>query len=251
MKPLLSVNALTKRFGALVVTDAVDLAVGSSEVHALIGPNGAGKSTLLAQIAGEIRPESGAVFFDDADITGLPSHRRARLRIGRTFQINSSFRSFTVRENVMLAVLAARAVKPWALKPWALFDRDRELHARADRILEEVGLADRRDALALSLPHGALRQLEIALAIAAEARLLLLDEPLAGIAAGEAAAMISLLQRLRARCALLLVEHDMDAVFALADRVTVLAEGRVIASGVPSSVALDENVRRVYLGGAA
>ena len=246
MKPLLSVNALTKRFGALVVTDAVNLEVGPSEVHALIGPNGAGKSTLLAQIAGEIRPESGTVFFDGADITGLLPHRRARLRIGRTFQINSSFRSFTVRENVMLAFLAARAVKPWAL-----FHRDRELHVRADRILEEVGLSDRGDALAVSLPHGALRQLEIALAIAAEARLLLLDEPLAGIAAGEAAAMISLLQRLRARCALLLVEHDMDAVFALADRVTVLAEGRVIASGVPSSVALDENVRRVYLGGAA
>ena len=246
MKPLLSVNALTKRFGALVVTDAVDLEVGPSDVHALIGPNGAGKTTLLAQIAGEIRPESGTVFFDDADITGLPSHRRARLRIGRTFQINSSFRSFTVRENVMLAFLAARAVKPWAL-----FHRDRQLHASADRILEEVGLADRGGALAVSLPHGALRQLEIALAIAGEARLLLLDEPLAGIAAGEAGAMISLLQRLRARCALLLVEHDMDAVFALADRVTVLAEGRVIASGAPSSVALDENVRRVYLGGAA
>jgi len=245
MKPLLSVNALIKRFGALVATDAVDLGVGPSEVHALIGPNGAGKSTLLAQIAGEIRPDSGTVFFDDADITGLPPHRRARLRIGRTFQINSSFRSFTVRENVMLAFLAARAVKPWAL-----FHRDRELHATADRILEEVSLADRGDALAGSLPHGVLRQLEIALAIAAEARLLLLDEPLAGVAAGEAAAMIGLLQRLRARCALLLVEHDMDAVFALADRVTVLAEGRVIASGVPSSVALDENVRRVYLGRA-
>ena len=246
MKPLLSVNALTKRFGALVATDAVDLEVGPSEVHALIGPNGAGKTTLLAQIAGEIRPESGTVFFDGADITGLLPHRRARLRIGRTFQINSSFRSFTVRENVMLAFLAARAVKPWAL-----FHRDRQLHASADRILEEVGLADRGGALAVSLPHGALRQLEIALAIAGEARLLLLDEPLAGIAAGEAGAMISLLQRLRARCALLLVEHDMDAVFALADRVTVLAEGRVIASGAPSSVALDENVRRVYLGGAA
>ena len=246
MKPLLSVNALTKRFGALVVTDAVDLEVGPSDVHALIGPNGAGKTTLLAQIAGELRPESGTVFFDGADITGLLPHRRARLRIGRTFQINSSFRSFTVRENVMLAFLAARAVKPWAL-----FHRDRQLHASADRILEEVGLADRGGALAVSLPHGALRQLEIALAIAGEARLLLLDEPLAGIAAGEAGAMISLLQRLRARCALLLVEHDMDAVFALADRVTVLAEGRVIASGAPSSVALDENVRRVYLGGAA
>jgi branched-chain amino acid transport system ATP-binding protein len=246
MKPLLSVNALSKRFGALVVTDTVDLEVGPSEVHALIGPNGAGKSTLLAQIAGEIRPESGTVFFDGADITGLLPHRRARLGIGRTFQINSSFRSFTVRENVMLAILAARA-----MKPWALFHRDRELHARADRILEEVGLADRGDALAVSLPHGALRQLEIALAIAAEARLLLLDEPLAGIAAGEAAAVINLLQRLRGRCAILLVEHDMDAVFALADRVTVLAEGRVIASGVPSSVALDENVRRVYLGRAA
>jgi len=245
MKPLLSVNALIKRFGALVATDAVDLGVGPSEVHALIGPNGAGKSTLLAQIAGEIRPDSGTVFFDGADITGLPPHRRARLRIGRTFQINSSFRSFTARENVMLAILAARA-----MKPWAVFHGDRELHVRAERILEEVGLADRGDALAGSLPHGVLRQLEIALAIAAEARLLLLDEPLAGVAAGEAAAMISLLQSLRGRCALLLVEHDMDAVFALADRVTVLAQGRVIASGLPSSVALDENVRRVYLGRA-
>ncbi len=246
MKPLLSLNALTKRFGALVVTDAVALEVGDSEVHALIGPNGAGKSTLLAQVSGEIRPDSGTVVFDGADVTRLPPHRRARLRIGRTFQINSSFVSFTVRENVMLAILAARAVKPWAL-----FHRDRDLHASAGRILEEVGLTDRSEAPALSLPHGALRQLEIALAIATEARLLLLDEPLAGIAAGEAAAMIGLLQRLRGRCALLLVEHDMDAVFALADRVTVLAEGRVIASGAPSSVAIDDNVRRVYLGKAA
>jgi branched-chain amino acid transport system ATP-binding protein len=246
MKPLLSVNALTKRFGALIVTDRVDLDVGHAEVRALIGPNGAGKSTLLAQIAGDIRPESGTVLFDGADITGLPPHRRARLRIGRTFQINSSFRTFTVRENVMLAILAARVVKPWAL-----FHRDRKLHAAADRILEEVGLSDMRNTLAVSLPHGALRQLEIALAIAAEPRLLLLDEPLAGIAAGEAAEMIRLLRRLRGRCALLLVEHDMDAVFALADGVTVLAEGRVIASGTPSSVAVDPNVRRVYLGNAA
>jgi branched-chain amino acid transport system ATP-binding protein len=246
MKPLLSVNALTKRFGALVATDAVDLEVGPSEVHALIGPNGAGKSTLLAQIAGEIRPESGTVVFDGADITRLPPHRRARLRIGRTFQINSSFRSFTVRENVMLAFLAARR-----MKPWALFHADGELLARADSILEEVGLADRGNELAGSLPHGVLRQLEIGLAIAADARLLLLDEPLAGVAAGEAAAMIGVLQQLGGRCGLLLVEHDMDAVFALADRVTVLAQGRVIASGAPASVARDENVRRVYLGRAA
>ena len=246
MKPLLSVNALSKCFGALVVTDGVDLEVGPSEVRALIGPNGAGKSTLLAQIAGDIRPESGTVLFDGADITGLPAHRRARLRIGRTFQINSSFRTFTVRENVMLAILAVRVVKPWAL-----FHRDPELHAAADRILEEVGLSDMGNMLAVSLPHGALRQLEIALAIAAEPRLLLLDEPLAGIAAGEAAAMIRLLRRLRGRCALLLVEHDMDAVFALADSVTVLAEGREISSGTPSSGAVDENVRRVYLGNAA
>jgi branched-chain amino acid transport system ATP-binding protein len=243
MRPLLSVTGLTKRFGALVVTDDVDLEVGHSEVHALIGPNGAGKSTLLAQVSGEIRPDRGTVFFEGADITRLRPHRRSRLRIGRTFQINSSFRSFTVRENVMLAILAARAVKPWRL-----FHRDRELHAAAERILEEVGLSDMGGTLALSLPHGALRQLEIALAMAAEARLLLLDEPLAGIAAGEAAAMIGLLQRLRARCALLLVEHDMDAVFALADRVTVLAEGRVIASGAPAVIASDETVRRVYLG---
>jgi branched-chain amino acid transport system ATP-binding protein len=245
MKPLLSVNALTKYFGALAVTNGVDLEVEEAEVHALIGPNGAGKSTLLAQIAGEIRPQSGSIFFGGVDITGLRPHRRARLHLGRTYQINSSFRSFTVRENVMLAILAARGVRPWAL-----FHRDRQLYAAADRILEEVGLSEMAQKPAVSLPHGALRQLEIALAIAAEARLLLLDEPLAGIAAGEASAMIDLLQRLRARCALLLVEHDMDAVFALADRVTVLSQGRVIASGPASSVAADETVRRVYLGDA-
>ena len=246
MIPLLSVNALTKRFGALIVTNGVDLDVRSDEVHALIGPNGAGKSTLLAQIAGEIRPESGTIFFDGVEITGLRPHQRARLRIGRTFQINSSFRSFTARENVMLAILAAGRVRPWAL-----FHLDRRLQTAADEVLEEVGLPDAGDQLAVTLPHGALRQLEIALAIAGEARLLLLDEPLAGIAAGEASAMIGLLLRLRARCALLLVEHDMDAVFALADRVTVLSEGQVIASGTPPEVAADETVRRVYLGNAA
>ncbi len=246
MNPLLSVNTLTKHFGALIVTNGVDLDVRSDEVHALIGPNGAGKSTLLAQIAGEIRPDSGTIFFGGVDITGLRPHQRARLRIGRTYQINSSFRSFTVRENVMLAILAARRVRPWTL-----FHGDRRLQAAADDVLGEVGLSEAGDQLAVSLPHGALRQLEIALAIAAEARLLLLDEPLAGIAAGEAAAMIGLLRRLRARCALLLVEHDMDAVFALADRVTVLAEGQVIASGSPPEVAADETVRRVYLGNAA
>lgn len=246
MNPLLSVSTLNKRFGALIVTNCVDLDVQADEVHALIGPNGAGKSTLLAQIAGEIRPESGKIFFDGVDITGLRPHQRARLRIGRTFQINSSFRSFTARENVMLAILAARRVRPWAL-----FHRDRRLQTAADEVLEEVGLPDAGDQIAVSLPHGALRQLEIALAIAAEARLLLLDEPLAGIAAGEALAMIGLLRRLRARCALLLVEHDMDAVFALADRVTVLSEGQVIASGTAPEVAADETVRRVYLGNAA
>jgi len=243
MNPLLSVNTLCKRFGSLIVTDNVDLEVRAQEVHALIGPNGAGKSTLLAQIAGEIRPESGTVFFDGVDITHLRPHQRARLRIGRTYQINSSFRSFTVRENVMLAILAARKVRPWAL-----FRGDRALFDAADAILREVGLPEAGDKVAVSLPHGALRQLEIALAIAADARLLLLDEPLAGIAAGEASAMIDLLRRLRARCALLLVEHDMDAVFALADRVTVLSEGQVIASGTAAEVAGNEIVQKVYLG---
>jgi len=246
MNALLRVDALTKRFGALVVTNCVSLDVQVNEVHALIGPNGAGKSTLLAQIAGEIRPESGTIYFDGSEITGSRPYHRSRLRIGRTYQINSSFRSFTVRENVMLAILAASRVKPWAL-----FHRDRGLADAADGILEEVGLNGSGDQTAVSLPHGALRQLEIALAISADARLLLLDEPLAGIAAGEASAMIELLQRVRARCALLLVEHDMDAVFALADRVTVLSEGQVIASGSPDEVAADETVRRVYLGDAA
>ncbi len=246
MNPLLSINTLTKRFGALIVTDNVDLDVEAHEVHALIGPNGAGKSTLLAQIAGEMRPQFGTVFFGGVDITNLRPHQRARLGIGRAYQINSSFRSFTVRENVMLAILAARTVKPWAL-----FHRDRRLSAAADAILEEVGLWEAGDKIAVSLPHGTLRQLEIAMAISADARLLLLDEPLAGIAAGEAAAMIELLRRLRGRCALLLVEHDMDAVFALADRVTVLSQGKVIASGTLPEVAANETVRRVYLGNAA
>ena len=246
MSALLSVKSLTKHFGALIVTDGVDLDVNDREVHALIGPNGAGKSTLLAQIAGELRPESGSIYFDGADITALRPHQRARLHIGRTYQINSSFRSFSVRENVMLAIIAAGRIRPWVL-----FDRDRQLASEADAILDEVGLAAMGDMRAVALPHGGLRQLEIALALAAKARILLLDEPLAGIAAGEAEAMIALLQQLRSRCALLLVEHDMDAVFALADRVTVLAEGRVIARGTPTEVADDENVQRVYLGGAA
>jgi branched-chain amino acid transport system ATP-binding protein len=244
-EPLLEVAELSKAFGAVQANDAVTLKVAAGEAHAVIGPNGAGKTTLVAQLAGELASDAGRVAFAGADVTRLPAHLRARRGISRSFQITSLFPHFTAQANVALAVQAHaghsfRFWRPAAGEP-ALIEPARE-------VLAEVGLAERRDVPAGELAHGEQRQLEIAMALATRPRLLLLDEPTAGMGGSETTAMIDLLAGLKGGLAMLLVEHDMDAVFALADRITVLVYGRVIATGTPAEIRADPEVRRAYLG---
>jgi len=243
--PLLEVRGLIKRFGGLVATDQLDLDIESGEIHALIGPNGAGKTTLIGQLTGELRPDGGRIAFEGRDITRLPSHRRAHLGLARSFQITSVFLNFTTLDNVALAV---QAHDGHSFRLWRPARRDPRLREPAMAALEHVGLAGRAEAPASSLSHGEHRQLEIAMALATAPRLLLLDEPTAGMGAEESARMIELLGGLKSEQTILLVEHDMDAVFALADRITVLVYGRPIATGAPAEIRANAEVREAYLG---
>jgi len=245
--PLLQVERLTKNFGGVIATDQLDLSVGEGEAHAVIGPNGAGKSTLLAQLAGEVRPSAGRILLAGRDITQLPAHARLGLGLARSFQITSLLASFTAAENVQIA-LRPRFGHRFAI--WRDAGADADLNRRALALLAEVGLADRAETSAAELAHGEQRQLELAMALAGAPRLLLLDEPMAGVGHDEAGRMIELLLRLKRQCAMLLVEHDMDAVFRIADRVTVLVGGRVLASGPPAAIRDDPLVREAYLGEA-
>jgi branched-chain amino acid transport system ATP-binding protein len=246
--PLLEVRRLSKSYGALVVTDGVDLSVTDGEIHALIGPNGAGKTTLVSQIAGEVRPDAGQILFAGTEITGLPVHRRTRAGLGRSFQITSVFGAFTTLENVMLALQAAFGPS-FRLLPSPGADRARAGEARD--LLDLTGLGAKANIPASDLSHGEKRALELAMALAGKPRLLLLDEPMAGTGPEEARTMEAIIQTVRRSCALLLVEHDMDAVFRLADRITVLVAGRVIACGTPDAVRADPAVRAAYLGDEA
>ena len=245
---LLSVRGLVKRYGAIAASDGVDLEIPEGEVHALIGPNGAGKSTLIDQLAGETRPDAGSVLLRGTDITALDTPARARLGIARSFQVSSLFGAMSALDNARLALLGA---KPHCFTFWRPVRRDRALTEAAHALLDEAGLAERAGVLASALAHGERRQLEYALALARAPALVLLDEPMAGMGVEDSARMVRLLQSHRGRHAMLLVEHDMDAVFALADRITVLVYGRVIASGAPAAVRADRAVQRAYLGGAA
>ncbi len=242
---LLKVEALSKHFGALRVSDRVDLTLAPATIHAVIGPNGAGKTTLIHQICGTLRPDSGRILLAGEDITRLPPHRRARRGLARSFQITSLLTEMTVLENAMLAVLGVHGSAFAFVRPLA---QSGTLRAPALEALDRVGLADRAARLAGSLSHGEKRQLELALALAATPRVMLLDEPLAGAGPEEAARLIGLLATLRDHCAIILVEHDVDAVFRLADAVTVLAQGRVIAHGAPDAVRADPAARAAYLG---
>jgi branched-chain amino acid transport system ATP-binding protein len=242
---LLRTEGLSKSFGGVVATDNLDLTVRHGEAHAVIGPNGAGKSTLIAQLAGELAPSAGRIWFDGEDITGLPAHVRVHIGIARSFQITNLLPSFTVAENVQVALRPRRGHSFVFLRDAA---RDPELEQGAQARIELVGLAGRADALARELAHGEQRQLELAMALASAPRLLLLDEPMAGIGHAEAPRMIELLQRIKESCAMLLIEHDMDAVFRIADRITVLVGGRALASGAPAAIRGDPNVRAAYLG---
>jgi branched-chain amino acid transport system ATP-binding protein len=243
--PLLHVEGLTKRFGGVVVADALSFEIPAGECHAIIGPNGAGKTTLISLLAGEISARDGAIMFDGGNITSLPPYRRSLIGIARSFQISSLFSDFTTLDNVALAVQAHGG---HSFRFWRKARSDERLRKPALAALTRVGLADRARARVGRLSHGEHRQLEIAMALATKPRLLLLDEPMAGMGPEESAAMLKLLGELKGTLTIVLVEHDMEAVFALADRVTVMVHGRIIASGEPATIRNDPEVRRAYLG---
>jgi len=242
---MLEVRGLTKQFGALRASDGIDFDVAEGETHAVIGPNGAGKTTFIGQLAGNLRPDSGTVRFAGADITAFPAPRRARLGLARSFQITSVYPDFSVLQNVALAIQAHAG---HSFRFWRDARSDPALIEPAKKILNDLGLAERSQVLAANLAHGEQRQLEVAIALATAPRLLLLDEPMAGMGIEESRRMIALLASLKRRHTIILVEHDMDAVFRLADRISVLVYGRLIASGTPEKIRANEEVRRAYLG---
>ena len=243
--PLLQVRGLAKRFGGLRVTDGFELDVNAGEVHAIIGPNGAGKTTLINQLSGELRPDAGSIVLDGEEIVHATVQRRVALGMARSYQVTSVFPEFTALQNVMLAVQSASGHSFGFVRP-ALSDR--ALVEPAQALLARVGLAGQGGVRVASLAHGARRQLELAMTLALKPRLMLLDEPMAGMSQKESAEMVELLQQIRGQHAIVLVEHDMDAVFALADRITVLVYGRPIATGTPDEIRDNPEVRRAYLG---
>jgi branched-chain amino acid transport system ATP-binding protein len=244
-EPLLRVENLVLRFGGIVATDNVSLDVTKGELHAIIGPNGAGKTTLISQLTGQLLPDAGTIRLAGRDITRVPAYRRSALGLARSFQITSLLPDFTALDNV---ALAAQAHDGHSFHFWGNARKVSHLRAAARSALERVGLAHRADVLASKLSHGEQRELELAVALATRPQLLLLDEPMAGLGSTESARMVRLLQELRREVTIVLVEHDMDAVFALADRISVLVYGRVIASGAPAAIRQNEEVRRAYLG---
>jgi branched-chain amino acid transport system ATP-binding protein len=244
-EPLLQVRGLDKRFGGITATDLLDLDVRPGEVHALIGPNGAGKTTLIAQLSGSLLSDRGQIRFQGQDITRWPQHRRVLAGLARSYQITSIFGRFSVLDNLVLAVQARSGS---SMRFWRPRAAETLLCEQARDIAALVGLAGREDQLAAELAHGEQRQLEVGLALATSPRLLLLDEPMAGMGPEESQRMVALIQRLRKQATVLLVEHDMDAVFRLADRISVLVNGRLIATGDPAAIRQDPEVRRAYLG---
>jgi len=242
---LLEIEGLTKRFGGVVAADEISLAVLPGELHAIIGPNGAGKSTLIGQLSGEIVPDGGHIRFAGRDITALPVYRRSQLGLARSFQVTTLFPDFTALDNVALSVQAHAG---HSFRFWRDARREADLREPARMALVRVGLGERATSLVADLSHGERRQLEIAMALAARPRMLLLDEPMAGMGLEEAARLVETLQKLKGVITVMLVEHDIDAVFALADRISVLVYGRIIASGDPTAIRADAAVREAYLG---
>jgi branched-chain amino acid transport system ATP-binding protein len=243
--PRLVARGLAKAFGALKVTDDVSLDVRAGEVHALIGPNGAGKTTLVGQLTGEIAPDAGSIEFEGRDVTRLPTWARTRLGLARSFQVTTLLPDFTALENVALAIQSRRGS---SFRFFAPARRDATTTAPARQLLERIGLGAQAGVACGELSHGEHRQLELAVALALDPRLLLLDEPLAGMGLEDSARMIGLLQGLKGNVPMLLIEHDMAAVFSLADRISVLVYGRIIATGRPSAIRDDPQVREAYLG---
>jgi branched-chain amino acid transport system ATP-binding protein len=243
--PLLRVDNLVRRFGGILATDNLSLEVPRGELHAIIGPNGAGKTTLISQLTGQLMPNSGTIHFAGLDVTGLPAYRRSRLGLARSFQITSLLKDFTAIDNV---ALAAQAHDGHSFRFWANARKERPLRDAARAALERVGLAARAEVPVSELSHGEQRELELAVALATRPQLLLLDEPMAGLGVTESARMVGLLKELRKQFTIVLVEHDMEAVFALADRITVLVYGRVIACDTPDAIRRHDEVKRAYLG---
>jgi branched-chain amino acid transport system ATP-binding protein len=241
----LAIRDLHKSFGALRVTQGVNVEVRMGELHALIGPNGAGKTTLLSQISGEMLPDSGSIVLDGRDITQMPAQDRPAAGLARSFQISQVYPEFTVEDNVAMAV---QAHTPGSFNMWRDARRDARLREPARAAIQRVGLAHQINERVANLAHGEKRQLELAMALSLNASLLLLDEPMAGMGAEESLRMTALLRELKGQYAILLVEHDMDAVFALADRVTVLVYGKTIFTGTPDEVRAHPEVRAAYLG---
>ena len=244
-EPLLRVDNLVRRFGGITATDHLSLEVASGELHAIIGPNGAGKTTLISQLTGQLQPNSGTIHFAGRDVTRLPAYRRSRLGLARSFQITSLLPDFTALDNV---ALAAQAHEGHSFRFWGNARKEKHLRETARAALSRVGLEQRADAVVSRLSHGEQRELELAVALATKPQLLLLDEPMAGLGVTESARMVELLKELRRETTIVLVEHDMEAVFALADRITVLVYGRVIACDVPAAIRVNDEVKRAYLG---
>jgi branched-chain amino acid transport system ATP-binding protein len=242
---LLQIRDLYKSFGGVAASDHIDLDVRPGEIHAIIGPNGAGKTTLIAQLAGELKSDGGTVEFMGRDITHEPAHVRALMGLSRSFQITSIVHDMTVIDNVALSVQAHQG---HSFKFWQSARQDEKLLAPAMHALAQVGLADQAYTVSRYMSHGEHRQLEIAMALASDPSLLLLDEPMAGMGTEETQRMVEILSRLKNDKTMLLIEHDMDVVFSLADRVTVLVYGRVIATDSPQNIRMNEDVRRAYLG---
>ena len=241
----LAIRDLHKSFGALRVTQGVNVEVRMGELHALIGPNGAGKTTLLSQISGEMLPDSGSIVLDGRDITQMPAQDRPAAGLARSFQISQVYPEFTVEDNVAMAV---QAHTPGSFNMWRDARRDARLREPARAAIQRVGLAHQINERVANLAHGEKRQLELAMALSLNASLLLLDEPMAGMGPDESGRLVELLESLRGEVTLLLVEHDMDAVFRLADTVSTLVSGRVVASGTPAQIRANPEVRRAYLG---
>ncbi len=244
-EPLLRVDKLVRRFGGITATDHVTLEVAGGELHAIIGPNGAGKTTLISQLTGHLMPHSGSIHLAGRDISRLPAHRRSALGLARSFQITCLLSDFTAADNV---ALAAQARDGHSFRFFSDARKERHLREAALGALDRVGLRERANVQVSRLSHGEQRELELAVALATRPQLLLLDEPMAGLGVTESARMVKLLSDLRKEVTIVLVEHDMEAVFALADRISVLVYGRVIASGASDAIRQNEEVKRAYLG---
>ena len=244
-RPIVSVNGLVKRFGGLTATDRVSLTVAPGEIHALIGPNGAGKTTLISQIAGEERQDEGTIALEGRDVSALPLYRRVRLGFARTFQVTCLLPEYTAAQNVAIAVQIRQG---HSFRLWGDVRRDRALREDALTLLGDAGMAERADERVANLSHGERKQLELVVALATKPKVLLLDEPMAGLGPTESGQMVQQLRALKRHFGMLLVEHDMDAVFALADRISVLVYGRIIATGKPDEIRGNPEIRTAYLG---